>query len=204
MNLLWQACVAVVPITLCTGIRTSAAAQWGIGVDVQRSAYGGGSKDTTSNGPGGSLRPAKTQAIAVRLDRRWNRFAVGLGVRVARSAGVLDAPDIFVGLNGEFKSVEILPEARWQLARSSRGAALELYGGPVIGVWTFEDFGGRLVPGATGGVHGVFPIFDRLTLSLRIGGSAMRSVFRDGELPPEVVTRPMRRSEIALGLRYGR
>jgi ATP sulfurylase len=46
--------------------------------------------------------------------------------------------------------------------------------------------------------------FDRLALSLRIGGSLMRSVFRNGELPPQVVTKPMRRSEIALGLRYGR
>jgi hypothetical protein len=50
----------------------------------------------------------------------------------------------------------------------------------------------------------VFPIFDRLALSLRIGGSLMRSVFRDGELPPQAVPKPTRRSEIALGLRYGR
>jgi hypothetical protein len=204
MNLPRQACVAVVLIALCAGMRTSAAAQWGIALDVQRSAYGGSSKDTTTNGPGGSLRPAKTQAIAVRVDRHWNRLAVGLGVRVARSAAVLDAPDIYVGIGGEFTSVEVLPEVRWHVARSSKGAALELYGGPVIGMWAFEDFGNRWVPGATVGVRGAFPIFDRLALSLRIGGSVLRSVFRDGELPQGVVTKPTRRSEIALGLRYGR
>jgi hypothetical protein len=32
----------------------------------------------------------------------------------------------------------------------------------------------------------------------------LRSVFRDGELPPESVLRMTRRSEISLGLRYGR
>jgi hypothetical protein len=91
-----------------------------------------------------------------------------------------------------------------RVARSKRGAALELYGGAVIGVWTFEDFGPRAVPGATAGVAGEFLIFDRLTASLRVGGSVLRSVFREGELPPELVLRTMRRSEISLGLRYGR
>jgi hypothetical protein len=81
---------------------------------------------------------------------------------------------------------------------------LELYSGAVIGVWEVSDLGRRAVPGATAGLAGEFPVFDRLTVSLRIGGSVMRSVFRDGELPPEVVIRTMRRSEISLGLRYGR
>ncbi len=194
----------VLAAILSSTVSSGAAAQGGITLELQRAAYGGSSKDTTTNGPGGSLRPAKTQAIAVRVDRRWQRLSVGLGVRAARSAGVLDAPDIYVGIGGEFTSVEVLPEVRWHVARSSKGAALELFGGPVIGLWTFEDFGNRWVPGATVGVRGAFPIFDRLALSLRIGGSVMRSVFRDGELPSQAVTKPTRRSEIALGLRYGR
>lgn len=204
MKPLRQACLALVLVTLCAPMRAVVAAQWGIGLDVQRSAYGGSSKDTSTSGAGGSFRPARTQALGVRFDRRWKRFAVGLGIRAAWSAGVVDAPGVFVGVPGEFKAIEVLPEVRWQVARSSRGATLQLYGGPVLGRWTFEDFGGRFVPGASGGVQGEFPIFERLSLSLRIGGSLMRSVFRSGELPPEAVPRPTRRSEIALGLRYGR
>jgi hypothetical protein len=195
--------VAIAAGILAGALSSPAAAQWGISLDLQRAAYGGTSKDTSS-GAEGSLRPAKTQAIALRLDHQWKRLAVGLGVRAARSAAVLDAPDIYAGIGGEFNAVEVLPEVRWQVARSSRGATLDLYGGPVLGRWTFEEFGERWVPGATVGLRGGFPIFDRLALSLRIGGSLMRSVFRNGELPPQVVTKPMRRSEIALGLRYGR
>jgi hypothetical protein len=117
---------------------------------------------------------------------------------------VVDAQGIFAGLTGEFNGLEALPEVRVRVARTGHGATLELYGGPVIGVWQFEDFGGRVVPGATAGIAGEFPIFDRLALSVRVGGSLLRSVFRDGELPPELVLRTMRRSEISLGLRYGR
>lgn len=195
--------VAVLVVVLGGGLARSTSAQWGISLDAQRSAYGGASKDT-SQGPMGSLRPSKSQAITVRVDRRWKRFSASLGARAARSSVVLDAEGLYVGIPDEFKLVEFLPEASWRVLRTSRGATLDLYGGPVIGVWTFEDFGGRLVPGATAGLHAEFPIFDRLGLSLRVGGSLMRSVFRDGELPPEVVIRPMRRSEIALGVRYGR
>jgi hypothetical protein len=198
----WAVATAVVCV-LSGGVQGSASAQWGISLDAQRSAYGGASKDT-SQGPMGSLRPSKSQAITVRVDRRWKRFSASLGARAAQSSVVLDAEGVYVGVPDEFKLVEFLPEVSWRVVRTSRGATLDLYGGPVIGVWTFEDFGGRLVPGATAGLHAKFPIFDRVALSLRVGGSLMRSVFRDGELPPEVVLHPMRRSEIALGLRYGR
>jgi len=116
----------------------------------------------------------------------------------------LDAQDVYAGLRGQLSAFEALPEFRVRVARSKRGPALELYGGAVIGVWTFSDLGARSVPGATAGVAGEFPIFDRLTASLRVGGSVLRSVFRNGELPPEVVIGTMRRSEISLGLRYGR
>jgi hypothetical protein len=194
----------VATFALSAGLACPLTAQWGFALDLQRSAYGGASKDTTSGGPGGSFRPGNTQAVTLHLERRLGRATVGLGARYVRSGLVLDAQDVYVGLRGEFSAFEALPEVRVRVARSKRGAALELYGGAVIGVWTFSDLGARVVPGATAGVAGEFPIFDRLTASLRVGGSVLRSVFRNGELPPEVVIRTMRRSEIGLGLRYGR
>lgn len=170
---------------------------------VPRLAYGGASKDTSA-GPGGSFRPHRTQALTVRIDRRWTHLTTGLGIRVARAGIVLDAADLSVALGGEFMSAELLPEIGWRVFRPHHGALLELYGGPVIGVWTFEDFEPRVVPGGTIGAHGDFPIIERLALSVRISGTLMGSVFRERELPPELVLRLMRRSEIALGLRYGR
>jgi len=204
MNNLPRRCAVVATFALSAGLACPLNAQWGLALDLQRSAYGGASKDTTSGGPGGSFRPGNAQAVTLHLDRRLGQVTLGLGARYMRSAIVLDAQDIYVGLRREFSALEALPEIRVCVARSKRGAALELYGGAVIGVWAFRDFGARAVPGATAGVAGEFPIFDRLTVSLRIGGSVMRSVFRDGELPPELVLRTMRRSEISLGLRYGR
>ncbi len=195
---------AVASLALSAGLARPLTAQWGLALDLQRSAYGGGSKDTTSGGPGGSFRPGNSRAVTLRLEHRLGRATVGLGARYVNSGIVLDAQGIYAGLRGEFYAFEALPEVRMRVARSKRGAGLELYGGAVIGVWTFEDFGARAVPGATVGVAGEFPILDRLTASLRIGGSVLRTVFRDGELPPELVLRTMRRSEISLGLRYGR
>jgi hypothetical protein len=204
MNSLLRGFAVVASVALSAGLANPLTAQWGIALDVQRSGYGGASKDTTSDGAGGSFRPGNTQGVTLRLERRLGRAMVGIGARYVNSAIVLDAADIYIGLRGRFSGFEALPELRMRVARSKRGAALELYGGAVIGVWAFEDFGARAVPGATAGVAGEFPIFDRLTASLRIGGSVLRSVFREGELPPELVLRTMRRSEISLGLRYGR
>ena len=196
--------VVVATVALSAGLACPLTAQWGFALDLQRSAYGGASKDTTSGGPGGSFRPGNAQAVTLRLERRLGRATAGLGARYIRAALVLDAQDVYIGLRREFSAFEAFPELRVRVARSKLGAALELYGGAVIGVWAFQDLGARAVPGATAGVAGEFPIFDLLTVSLRIGGSVMRSVFRNGELPPEVVIGTMRRSEISLGLRYGR
>ncbi|MGH7612991.1 MAG: hypothetical protein ACREMW_02975 [Gemmatimonadales bacterium] len=204
MTNLLRRCAVVATFALSAGLASPLAAQWGVALDVQRSAYGGASKDTTTGGPGGSFRPGNTQAVTLHLDRRLGRVTVGLGARYIRSALLLDAPDLYVGLRGELSALEALPEIRVRFARSHSGAALELYGGAVIGVWKVGELGARAVPGATAGVAGEFPVFDRLTVSLRVGGSVLRSVFRDGELPPELVLRTMRRSEISLGLRYGR
>jgi hypothetical protein len=178
--------------------------QVGVAIELQRSAYGGGSEDTTTGSPGGSFRPAHAQAVALRIDRRVGKTTVALGVRYIRSAGAVDVPGVHLALAGEFTAFEATPELRFRIARSNRGASLSFYGGPVVGVWLFEDFGGRAVPGATAGITGEFPVFDRLVFSVRIGASLLHSVFREGELPPELALRTMRRSEISLGFRYGR
>lgn len=198
-----RASVAITMIVLNVGVLRSASGQWGFSFDAQRSAYGGTSKDTSGTAHS-SVRPSKTRALTLRFSRRWGAFTTALGARVARSDLVADAPGVSVGLTDAFNFIEFLPEVSWRVARTNRGATLELYGGPVLGVWTYEDFGGRFVPGATAGLHGVFPIFERLGLSFRVGGSLTRSVFRGNEVPPEVVLHAMRRSEISLGLRYGR
>jgi hypothetical protein len=204
MIALGRAAVALGLCALAGGLTRDARAQWGIALEVPRTTYGNTSRDTSANGPGGSFRPAKTLAVSLRVDRQMGRLAASMGVRVASAGLVLDAPDIFVGIGGKIKSLELLPEIRWRLARTGRGATLDLYGGPVIGLWDFEDFGERWISGATAGALGAFPIFDRLTLSLRIGGSLLHCVFKDGELPPVFVLHATRRGEIALGLRYGR
>lgn len=203
MNILRHTGLAVVVAVLGNGLVRPATAQWGISLEAQRSAYGGASKDTSA-GPQGSFRPSRTRALTVRVERGWKRFTATLGARVARSDIALDANDISATLYDQFTFVEFLPEVSCRIVRTSHGATLNLYGGPVIGVWTFQDLGRREVSGATAGLHSSFPIFDRLALSLRVGGSLMRSVFRPGELPSELVIRSMRRSEISLGLRYGR
>jgi hypothetical protein len=190
-------------LVLTGGLARSATGQWGISLDAQRSAYGGTSTDT-SGVAHSSIRPSKTLAFTLRFSRRWGALTTALGARVARSDLVAEAPGVFVGVADEFTFVEFLPEVSWRLTRTSRGATMELYAGPVLGVWKYEDFGRRFVPGGTAGVQGAFPIFERLSLTFRVGGSLMRSVFRAGEVPPEVELHATRRSEMSLGLCYGR
>jgi hypothetical protein len=178
-------------------------AQWAVTLEAQRVGFGGTSRDTT-DGPHGSFRPDGTLGVTVRLDRRIGRVALGLGIRYLRAAVVLDAPDLFIGIRDDFAGFEAAPEIRVRIVRTSGGATLHLYGGPVIGVWAFSDQGTRPVPGGMAGVAGEFPVLAHLALWVRAGGGLTRSVFRDGELPAEFDRRFTRRSEISLGLRYGR
>ncbi|HEY6061757.1 MAG TPA: hypothetical protein VIV10_14290, partial [Gemmatimonadales bacterium] len=142
--------------------------------------------------------------MTFRLDRRFGRTAVGLGVRYSRSSILLDTRDLFVGIHNELAAIEFAPEIRVRIARPHSGAALHLYGGPVVGVCVLKDQDTRVVPGAIAGVAGEFPLFNRLALLVRVGGGLTRSVFQDGELPPEFERHTTRRSEIGFGLRYGR
>lgn len=204
MNNPLRTLVAVATIVLGGGLVRCARAQWGVGLEVQRAAYGGTSRDTSAGGPGGSFRPGNTPAVTVRLDRRIGRTAIGLGIRYSRSSVVLDTPDLFVGIHNELDMLEFAPEIRVRIARAPAGASLLLYGGPVVCVCRLKDQDTRIVPGAIAGVAGEFPLFDRLALLVRVGGGLTRSVFQDGELPPEFERHTARRSEIGFGLRYGR
>lgn len=197
------ACSLVAAMTL-GGTPGTLLAQWGVTLEAQRAGFGGTSRDTTADGNGGSFRPAGSLGVAVRLDRRVGRVAFGLGIRYVHAAVLLDSPDLFIGLKDDFAGFEVAPEVRVRIAHSSGGATLHLYGGPVIGVWTFSDQGTRPVPGGIAGVVGEFPVFSRITLWVRAGGGFTRCVFREGELPPEFERRLTSRREISLGVRYGR
>lgn len=199
-----RALVVLAAIIIGSGLVQCVRAQWGIGLELQRAAYGGTSRDTSTGGPGGSFRPGSTPAVTFRLDRRFGRTAVGLGVRYSRSSVLLDTRDLFVGIHNELATVEFAPEIRVRIARAHSGASLDLYGGPVVGVSMLKDHDTRVVSGAIAGVAGEFPLFDRLALLVRAGGGLTRSVFQDGELPPEFERHTTRRSEIGFGLRYGR
>jgi hypothetical protein len=178
--------------------------QWGVMIEAQRAGFGGTSRDTSTDGIAGSFRPGGTLGLTVRLDRKVHRVTLGLGLRYVRSAVVLHTPDLFIGLRDDFAALEAAPEIRVRIARTSAGATFHLYGGPVLGVWTFSDLGTRAVPGAIAGVAGEFPLFERWAIWFRAGAGITRSVFRNGELPPEFERHATRRSEISLGLRYGR
>jgi hypothetical protein len=186
------------------GTPAALSAQWGVSLEVQRTAFGGTSRDTATDGTHGSFRPAGALAVTARADRRIGRLSVGVGIRYVRAAVLLDGPDVFIGVQDDFAAFEAMPEIRVRIARSSTGASLHGYAGPVIGIWTFSNLGTRAVPGAMGGIAGSFPVMDRLTFWVRVGGGMTRSVFRDQELPPEFRRYPTRRIEFSIGVRYGR
>lgn len=192
-----------VAVGCVAGLSSAASAQWGVTVAVQRNGFGGTSYDTSTGGTQSSFLPGNTPAATLRLDRRFGRVALGLGIRYSRSAIVLDGKDLFVGLPGEIATFEAAPEVRVRLLRTRVGAAMHGYVGPVIGAWMIRGQGTRGVLGGIGGVAGEFPVLERLSLEVRVGGGVTGSLFRPGELPPEYERRMTWRTEIGLGLHYG-
>ena len=180
-----------VAVGCVAGLSSAASAQWGVTVAVQRNGFGGTSYDTSTGGTQSSFLPGNTPAATLRLDRRFGRVALGLGIRYSRSAIVLDGKDLFVGLPGEIATFEAAHTVE-------RG-----YVGPVIGAWMIRGQGTRGVLGGIGGVAGEFPVLERLSLEVRVGGGVTGSLFRPGELPPEYERRMTWRTEIGLGLHYG-
>jgi hypothetical protein len=195
--------IAVAGVLLVAASRP-APAQWGVTVNLQRTGFGGTSFDTSAGGTEASFRPGNSPAVTLRVDRRLGRVALGLGVRYSRSAIVLDAKDLFAGFHDEVATFEAAPEVRVRLLRTRLGASVHVFGGPVIGAWMLRDQGTRGVAGVVAGVVGEFPLIDRLALEVRVGGGLTGSLFRQGELPPVFERRTTRRSEIGLGLRFGR
>jgi len=181
-----------------------ATAQWGVTVMLQRTGFGGTSHDTSTGGTDASFRPGNSPAVTLRLDRRLGRVGVSLGIRYSRSAIVLDGKDVFAGYHDEIATIESAPEVRILLLRTRAGASFHAYAGPVIGVWLIRDQGSRGVIGSLAGLSGEFPVFDRFSFEVRAGGGLTGSLFRPGELPPEYERRLTWRTEIGLGLRYGR
>lgn len=202
MNHLLRGC-AIAAFVVSAGSHRSAA-QWGATIDLQRTGFGGTSYDTSVGGTAASYRPGNSPAITLRIDRRLGRIALGLGVRYSRSAIVLEGTDVFVGIHDEVASFEAAPEVRVRLLRTRPGATINVYAGPVIGAWMLRDQGTRGVAGVVAGVIGEFPIIARLSLEVRVGGGLTGSLFRQTELPPVFERRITRRSELGLGIRYGR
>jgi hypothetical protein len=195
--------IAVAGVFLFAASRP-APAQWGVTVNLQRTGFGGTSFDTSTGGTEASFRPGNTPAVTLRVDRRFGRVSLGLGVRYSRSAIVLDGQDVFVGVHDELTTIEAAPEVRVRLLRTRLGASVHGFGGPVIGAWRVRNQDTRGVVGVVAGVAGEFPLLRKLALEVRVGGGLTGSLFRQGELPPEYEPRAMRRGEIGLGLRYGR
>jgi len=196
--------VAAATVLLCIAAPREVTAQWGLSLELQRAAFGGTSHDTSTGGTHGSFRPGNTPGITLRFGRRLGRIDLGLGMRYSRSSVVLDNGDLIVGFHNELATIEVAPEVLIRVAHTQAGANLHVYASPVIGICVLKDNGTRVVPGAMAGVAGEFPLLHRLALWVRVGGGLARSVFREGELPPDFELHLARRSEIGLGLRYGR
>jgi len=195
---------AIVTVLGCAALTQNGAAQWGVGIELQRVVFGGSSFDTTATGNGTSVRPGDAPTYGIRLDRRFGRWRAGLLVRYAQTALVAQNKELSFAERGDFALLELAPELSYRFATTRTGATAHLYLGPVVGVWSLVDANPRLAPGVRGGLGGEFPLSGRLGVWLRAGGGLTRSVFVDQDLPPELVRRATRRSEIALGLRYGR
>lgn len=194
--------VVIVAALGCAASVRSGAAQWGVGIELQRVAFGGSSIDTAT-GNSQSVRPGDAATYGIRLDRSIGRWRAGLVVRYAQAALVAQSQNISLAEGGDFALLELAPELSYRFAATRTGATAHLYLGPVVGAWSLVDAETRLAPGVRGGLGGEFPLSGRLGVWLRAGGALTRSVFVDQDLPPELVRRATRRTEIAFGLRYG-
>ena len=196
---MWR--VSVLALCLLAAPLPRLVGQWSVAVEAGMAGFAGGSTDTAAATDPGSFRPYYPATVLVRLDRRWSRIGVGIGLLYC-SAGVAEESSEFAVVAKDLLELyEIAPEASVLVAKPGPGGALRVHVGPVLDLWFPKGDSRRTRPGGHATISLEWALGGRLTGALRAGLALTGSAFDEGELPSRFERRAMWRRSLSGGVR---
>lgn len=156
----------------------------------------GGIRDSSS--PPVTIHPHRPTLLTVRYTTRH----FGLGLTVAGAATEYGQADVALLVPGDVSLIELTPEVRVPLMRTSAGIELTAHAGPLISFWKAEGYPGTAEIGGQLGVSAHLPIAARFGVGLRLDGGVGGAEVASNALDPGLSRQALWRTRIGLGLSY--
>ncbi|HET7024812.1 MAG TPA: hypothetical protein VFI39_06400 [Gemmatimonadales bacterium] len=158
--------------------------------------FHGGVRDTSS--PPVYIRPFRPTLVTLRL--AGPRF--GIAVTIAGAPTGYSQGSIALLQSGDLSLLEIAPEVRTSVARSTAGGRLVVHVGPLLDLWK-SDLGGSVARfGGHAGATLELPVSGRMGVSLRGDAAVTGSQIADDALSPDLSQHTMWRTRFGIGAVY--
>jgi hypothetical protein len=174
--------------------------EWGLSTELGLSAFSGGARDSASSGTVG--HPSRATSIGFRLDANSGKTRISVGLLYASTGLEISGSGLQVIARSAFKLFEVAPELAIRVFSLSSGGRVHVHGGMVIDRWKPAGEETRMLLGGLVAASVELPVSHRLTAGVRWETSITKSVFRQGEVPPEFELRRSLRHRVGLGVRY--
>lgn len=172
---------------------------WTLTLDRGATSFSSTAHDTSS--PPVRLVPWHPTLYTLRLERRWGRS--GLGVGISYGAGVLAGrvEDVVVIPGLSLDLAELAPEVSRALVTTSRGATLRVQAGPLMDLWIPSGEDIRATFGGAAGATLVLPLSARWEVAVRGDIAVTSGEVTPGEASAEIIrARTLRRGRLGLGI----
>ncbi|MGB7212510.1 MAG: hypothetical protein WBC97_07775 [Gemmatimonadales bacterium] len=158
--------------------------------------FHGGIRDTSS--PPVYIRPFRPTLITLRL--AGPRF--GVAVTIAGAPTGYSQDNIALLQGGDLSLLEIAPEVRTSVARTTTGGRLMVHAGPLFDLWRPD--GGSSVArfGGHAGATLELPVSGRFGVSIRGDAAVSGSQLADTDLSPDLSQHTMWRTRLGIGAVY--
>ena len=176
-------------------------AQWYAGIEVATHRYRGSAHDTSATHVAADGRPDGGAVIAVRLDRRWQRWRAALTISYANPGFAVGGSGLNVTDKTTGKLYELSSLISTRVGGIGPSGAVRLEWGPALHLWNFDGELHRRL-GAVGAATYEWLIAGRTTGAVRLETMFSKSWFDPGDVPPEYERRVTWRYGVGLGLRY--
>ena len=175
-------------------------AAWSVGVMTSLTSFRGAAR--TAGADSVSVRPGQGISLGLAVTRRWNPWAVSIGIDYLPTRLEAVAPDFVVqDRTGDLERVRLLATLSRRVARLGTGA-LELRLSPALDTWTAGNEDRRTVVAGEVALAAALPV-GPCTLENTLGIGWSPGPFRATELPAGYERRSLRTIRAGIGLSIG-
>ena len=158
--------------------------------------FHGGIRDTSA--PPVYIRPFRPTLVTLRLT--GPRFGVALTIAGAATGYSQGSVSLLQG--GDLSLLELAPEFRHPVARTSGGGRLLLHAGPLLDLWRQNGGGTVARIGGHAGATLELPVSGRLGVSVRADAAATGSQLKDTALAADLSQHTLWRTRLGVGAMY--